>query len=837
MKFILLVLRTTFHYFIYIAFFLILLILVFSLIAKQIYSRGCDFSGILQQEKSFGSFSSTLVTIFNLITLDNWNSLITAAYKANLQLPLIFISLFLIFFGNFIVLNLFIAIMLDSFEKVKKQLSEKVLSEVKDKEKTNKQLYLELKNPLLTKENPLDLIKQLDSEIFTEEEPFIRDETISPITVALQNPFKNAPFDIKGLEKVPCESSLYLFNKASIIRRTCYKVVHSAYFERVIYLLIISVSIVLALDTFLESSFWVVELCNIAINSGFLLESLMKIISEGLLMDKGSYLRDYKSVLDFLTIGLSFFGLFGPRYNSLKAVLLIRLWRPFSIIYKRKYIKDLINALISSLYQIINVFIVVFTVWFVFSLIGIQLFRNRFGFCENRVNYHVSFEECQNTKKKWSIFFLNYDDIGSALISIFVLSTMDNWANQLNIGVNSDLPERGPSRNNNQFSSYCFFLAFVIIAVWLFYNLFIGVIFSNFIETSQRNLHPFLTPSQVKWLEIQDFILKLDEKVFYLPKKGFRLFLYRILERKVFEWVLKVILAVNFLILAIYSEELKKKSWYRGALYSLCTFFLLEAFIKIFVYRRHYFISKWGVFNLLAALAYLIDILFLVFEKEIEALGFGWKFIRLAHVLIVVSLIRIIEKLTGLRDILMTIFLSWRLLMNMILLMFIVLFIYAVIGVYMFKEVIQGEVINENNNFSNLFYALMTLFKCLTREEWSNLLFDLSKTPPNCEDKKDCGSRFTPLYLISFMIFNTYIIFNLFILILLQQFEEFHKNIFNPMVVFKQYLGPFKIVWDRISIKGKRGGDRELHITKLLKLFKELGPPLGSFLIKGGLFI
>ena len=168
--------------------------------------------------------------------------------------------------------------------------------------------------------------------------------------------------------------------------------------------------------------------------------------------------------------------------------------------------------------------------------------------------------------------------------------------------------------------------------------------------------------------------------------------------------------------------------------------------------------------------------------------------------------------------------LSWRLILNMVLLMFIVIFIYSVIGVYMFKGVHEGETINEFNNFKNLFYALMALFKCVTREQWFDLMFDLNKVPPHCEESVNCGSLFAPLYFVSFMIINTYIVFNLFILILLQQFEEFHKNTFNPMITFKQHINTFKQVWNKYCTNH----EKKLHITKIVGFLKELGPPLGN---------
>ena len=833
MKFILLVLSTTFNYFIYIAFFLILLVLTFSLISKQIYSQGCDFSVLLSQEKSFSSIYSAMFTIFNMVTLDNWSTMITASYKFSIEIPLLFIIVFLIFFGNFIILNLFIAIMLDSFEVVKKKLDEekKEKNKKKDLYKTNKELYLEMKKSQrkpesvnLSRQMLEDEENSLISAIFSEKK-----EENSPLTpYGVLSIYTQNISEVINYKGISCKNSLFLFSQQNSIRKFCNNLINNHFFELSIYFLIIAVSVIIGLQTFYVESSLGLEMANLLINFGFVIESLMKIISSGLFIDKGSYLRDYKNMLDLTTIILSFLGLFMQKSSALKGLLLLRLWRPISLIYKRKYIKDLINALISSLYEIFNVFVVVLLVWFVFSLIGIQLFHDRFGFCGFRSNFNVSFEACEQLNMEWEVYYLNFNDIYSAFITIFALSTLDNWANLLNISVNSDVSERGPSRNNNQFSSYWFFLAFVIVAVWLFFNLFIGVIFNNFMEISRKNIHPFLSESQIKWLEIQRLMIDINSRVLIAPKKGMRGYGYIFMKSKGFERFLIVILSLNFVILALFNENTRKSVYFQYILSFICFFFLIEAAIMLFVYRLDYFrMNRWNTYNLFVAIAFLFD---LIIEYPLENIVIsyaGSTIFRIFRLLKVFSLIRIIEKLTSLKALILNLLLSWRLILNMILLLFIILFIYAVIGVYMFREVFEGEIVGEFNNFHNLFYAIMALFKCVTREEWYNLMFDLNKVSPNCEENRNCGSVFSPFYFISFMILNTYIVFNLFILILVQQFEEFHKNSFNPMDTFKKHLEYFKTVWNRCCMIIEGGNEGVIHINKVIGFYKELGLPLG----------
>ena len=78
--------------------------------------------------------------------------------------------------------------------------------------------------------------------------------------------------------------------------------------------------------------------------------------------------------------------------------------------------------------------------------------------------------------------------------------------------------------------------------------------------------------------------------------------------------------------------------------------------------------------------------------------------------------------------------------MALLLLMF---FIYAVLGVFLFKDIIQGDAIEpEIFNFKTFGNAMTTLFRCSTGEDWFKIMFDTMKTSEDgCIEKVNCGSR------------------------------------------------------------------------------------------------
>ena len=84
--------------------------------------------------------------------------------------------------------------------------------------------------------------------------------------------------------------------------------------------------------------------------------------------------------------------------------------------------------------------------------------------------------------------------------------------------------------------------------------------------------------------------------------------------------------------------------------------------------------------------------------------------------------------------------------------LFLIFLIYAVLGVFIFKDVKTGKIIDEFNNFSNFGYAMLILFRCATGEDWYVIMFDLFKTS-NCTYGVDCGNS---IYFNKINYFNEY---------------------------------------------------------------------------------
>ena len=106
------------------------------------------------------------------------------------------------------------------------------------------------------------------------------------------------------------------------------------------------------------------------------------------------------------------------------------------------------------------------------------------------------------------------------------------------------------------------------------------------------------------------------------------------------------------------------------------------------------------------------------------------------------------------------------------------------LGVFLFADVKVSEPLNNIIHFRGVSAALLTLFRISTGENWQKVLYQIKRNPsidyeciyePEFEDFRNngyhpigCGKHYiSTLYFLAFIIFETLVILNLFIAIIL----------------------------------------------------------------------
>lgn len=117
----------------------------------------------------------------------------------------------------------------------------------------------------------------------------------------------------------------------------------------------------------------------------FLLELCLKVAAGGLIFGKQAYLKNAWNWLDATIVATSLISFFGNngQLKALKALRAFRTLRPLRVITRNPGLKVAVKCLVSSIPAMINVLVVVL-VWFsMYAMLGVQAFKGLFYRCYN----------------------------------------------------------------------------------------------------------------------------------------------------------------------------------------------------------------------------------------------------------------------------------------------------------------------------------------------------------------------------------------------------------------------------------------------------------------------
>ena len=174
---------------------------------------------------------------------------------------------------------------------------------------------------------------------------------------------------------------------------------------------------------------------------------------------------------------------------------------------------------------------------------------------------------------------------------------------------------------------------------------------------------------------------------------------------------------------------------------------------------------------------------------------------RILRVLRVSRILRIAGHYKGLQSLFNTIMLSVSALFNVFMLLMLFFFVLATLGQFMFGGVTTGDVINEYKNFGVFDTSFLLLFSISTGEDWNAIMYDCSHVPPDCIPGETCGSPYAYAYFISFILLVTYVMLNLFILVIIQQFQKLYLDSEGSLQKFNRANEVVVASWIRFTEK------------------------------------
>lgn len=220
----------------------------------------------------------------------------------------------------------------------------------------------------------------------------------------------------------------------------------------------------------------------------FALEAICKITAFGLIQDRGSYMRKAENWLDLFIVVVSIFdNATDSRKSPLKALRLLRTLRPLRIITHSQSMKVLVLTLIKSISGIANVLLVLFVVWIMFAILGVSLFSGRLVYCSGPADKYAyrTPEECYEARGQWISYTFNFDSVWDGLLTLLVVSSLNNWSQQMYQAIDSTGEDEGPSFGASPIYGY-YYMGFVLLATYFFLNFLIGVLFLSFKRVQEK---------------------------------------------------------------------------------------------------------------------------------------------------------------------------------------------------------------------------------------------------------------------------------------------------------------------------------------------------------------
>ncbi|XP_071982795.1 voltage-dependent L-type calcium channel subunit alpha-1D isoform X22 [Engystomops pustulosus] len=887
---------------------LFLFIIIFSLLGMQLFGGKFNFDETQTKRSTFDNFPQSLLTVFQILTGEDWNAVMydgIMAYGGPSSSGMIVCVYFIILFicGNYILLNVFLAIAVDNLADAESlNTAQKEAAEEKEKKKSARKESLENKDG---DKGENDRKKAIEAKVSVDEEaeeekehpePDEEDED-EPEVPAGPRPRRMSELNMKEkITPIPEGSAFFIFSNTNPIRVGCHKLINHHIFTNLILVFIMLSSASLAAEDPIRSHSFrniILGYFDYAFTGIFTVEIFLKMMTYGAFLHKGSFCRNYFNLLDLLVVGVSLvsFGIQSSAISVVKILRVLRVLRPLRAINRAKGLKHVVQCVFVAIRTIGNIMIVTTLLQFMFACIGVQLFKGKFYRCSDEAKQTP--EECKGKyivykdgdvnspsirERHWHNSDFNFDNVLSAMMALFTVSTFEGWPALLYKAIDSNGENVGPIYNNRVEISI-FFIIYIIIIAFFMMNIFVGFVIVTFQEQGEKEYKNCeLDKNQRQCVE---YALKARPLRRYIPKNPYQYKFWYVVNSTGFEYIMFVLIMLNTLCLAmqhygqskifndvmdvmnmvftaVFTVEMvlkliafKPKGYFSDAWNTFDSLIVIGSIVDVVLSEAdHYFTDAWNTFDALIVVGSVVDIAITeVNPPEIDPTGpptpmpteqgptgdpassedsarISITFFRLFRVM---RLVKLLSRGEGIRTLLWTFIKSFQALPYVALLIAMLFFIYAVIGMQVFGKIAMrdGTQINRNNNFQTFPQAVLLLFRCATGEAWQDIM--LACLPgKRCDPESDynpgeentCGSNFAIVYFITFYMLCAFLIINLFVAVIMDNFDYLTRDwsILGP-----HHLDEFKRIWSEYDPEAK-GRIKHLDVVTLLR---RIQPPLG----------
>ncbi|XP_071821818.1 voltage-dependent calcium channel type A subunit alpha-1-like isoform X3 [Apostichopus japonicus] len=863
-------------------FLLFLFILIFALLGMQLFGGSFNFNHREAKPTSnFDTFPIALMTVFQILTGEDWNTVMYYGIESQGGVEKgMFASIYfviLVLFGNYTLLNVFLAIAVDNLANAQELTRLDKVDEEEAREQIEREVEALTNTPRTSRRtSPLAIEDGQSKDTkgqglngdHQEPEP---DPNWSPIRTIF---FKLNVYGISSVLPCPCKvdinsmcycccdfsaqpgteeeddeniftpkpmvpySSLFIFSTTNPLRTFCHYIVNLRYFDLMIMIVIGMSSIALAAEDPLDSTNvrnGILKKFDYAFTGIFTIELILKIIDMGLFLHKGSYCRDLWNILDAVVVVCALVAFVVESGNSngqlgtIKSLRVLRVLRPLKTIKRLPKLKAVFDCVLNSVKNVTNIAIVYLLFMFIFAVIGVQLYKGKFYYCTDGAKIYE--HECQGSyfefdgdqiseqkKREWELYDFNFNNIFMALLTLFTVSTGEGWPDVLKHSIDSTDEGRGPEPYNS-IQNALYYVVYFIIFPFFFLNIFVALIIITFQEQGDQEYDDGdIDKNQKQCIE---FCINATPVNMFVPsdKNSFKYKFWKFVVSPPFEYFIMTLIALNTIILMLKhynaTEEFEDVMKTLNIIFTVL--FSIEAVLKLIAFGpRNYFRDGWNVFDFITVVGSILDVII----TELSDTFVNLTVLRLFRA---ARLIKLLRQGSSIRILLWTFLQSIKALPWVCLLIGMLFFIYAIIGMQVFGGIKQnepGSIITSYSNFSNFFWSLLLLFRCATGESWQLIMLACLDGTCHENPEENCGSPFSYPYFVSFIFLCSFLMLNLFVAVIMDNFDYLTRD---ASILGAHHLDEYVRVWGDYD----PAGTGRINYKEMYEMLKEMEPPVG----------
>ncbi|KAB0397917.1 hypothetical protein E2I00_014539, partial [Balaenoptera physalus] len=352
-----------------------------------------------------------------------------------------------------------------------------------------------------------------------------------------------------------------------------------------------------------------------------------------------------------------------------------------------------------------------------------------------------------------------------------------------------------------------FYVVYFVVFPFFFVNIFVALIIITFQEQGDKMMEEYSLEKNER--ACIDFAISAKPLTRHMPQNK-QSFQYRMWQ------------------FVFYGASVAYENALRVFNIVFTSLFSLECLLKVMAFGiLNYFRDAWNIFDFVTVLGSITDILVTEFGNNFINLSF-LRLFRAAR------LIKLLRQGYTIRILLWTFVQSFKALPYVCLLIAMLFFIYAIIGMQVFGNIgidVEDEdsdedefQITEHNNFRTFFQALMLLFRSATGEAWHNIMLSCLSGKP-CDKNSgilthECGNEFAYFYFVSFIFLCSFLMLNLFVAVIMDNFEYLTRD---SSILGPHHLDEYVRVWAEYD----PAAWGRMPYPDMYQMLRHMSPPLG----------